>query len=107
MKKAISIILNIVSIISAVITLFLAAFCVYDWVMLANTFYAYTIEFWLVVDYYAVGMLIFSGVGLATSIPNLFIKPSEKGKRFAKIMTIAFAIVAVVSAVLYLLPFNF
>ncbi len=107
MKKAISIILNIISIISAVITLFLAAFCVYDWVMLANTLYAYTIEFWLVVDYYAVGMLIFSGIGLAASTPNLFIASSEKGKKTAKIMAIAFAIVAVVSAILYLMPFNF
>ncbi len=107
MKKVISIILNVISIISAGITLFLAAFFVYDWVTLSNTMYAYTIEFWLVVDYYAVGMLIFGGVGLAASIPNLFIAPSEKGKKTAKIMTIAFAIVAVVSAILYLMPFNF
>lgn len=107
MKKAISIILNILSIISAVITLILGAFCVYDWISFSNQGYAYTVELWLVVDYYAVGMLIFSGLGLATALPNCFITQSEKTKKTAKFLTVAFAIVIVISFVLYLLPFNF
>lgn len=107
MKKTISVILNILSIISAVITLIFAAFCIYDWVAISNTAYAYTIEFWLVVDYYAVAMLIFSGAGLIFSIPNCFIAESEKTKKTAKILTVAFAAVAVISVILYFLPFSF
>lgn len=107
MKKPISVILNILSIIAAVITLILAAFCAYDWVTYSNTQYAYTIEFWLIVDYYAVGMLIFSCAGLVFSIPNCFIADSEKSKKTAKILTVAFAAVSVIAVVLYFLPFNF
>ncbi len=107
MKKPISIILNILSIIAATLTLIFAAFCVYDWIAIANTPYAYSIEFWLVVDYYAVAMLIFSGAGLVFSTSNCFIADDEKTKRKAKILTIAFAAVAVIAIILYFLPFNF
>lgn len=107
MKKPISIILNILSIIAAAISLILASFCAYDWITIANTQFAYTIEFWLVVDYYAVAMLIFSGAGIVFSIPNCFIADSEKTKKAAKILTAAFALIAIISIVLYLLPFNF
>lgn len=105
MKKAASIILKILSIIFAVITTFLAVFCAFDWIKLASTPYAYSIEFWLVVDYYALGMLIFSGVGLALSVVSLIIA-KEASKRVQKIMTFVFATVVIVSLVLYLLPFN-
>ena len=107
MKKAISIILNVLSIISAAISLILAAFCAYDWITIANTQFAYTIEFWLVVDYYAVAMLIFSGAGIVFSIPNCFIATTEKSKKTAKFLAVAFAAVAIVSVFLYFLPFNF
>lgn len=106
MKKPISIILKILSIISAAITLILAAFCAYDWIKIANTQFAYTVEFWLVVDYYAVAMLIFAGAGVALSLPNCFIADEGKPKKTALIMTIAFVAVVLVSLVLYLLPFN-
>lgn len=107
MKKPISIILNILSFIAAAITLILVAFCAYDWITIANTQYAYTIEFWLVVDYYAVAMLIFSGAGLIFSIPNCFIADNENHKKTAKIFTIVFATIAIISVILYFLPFNF
>lgn len=107
MKKPLSIILNILSIISASITLIFAAFLVYDWITISNTAYAYTIEFWLVIDYYAVAMLIFSGAGLVFSIPNCFIAESEKSKKMAKILTVAFAAVVIISVILYFLPFSF
>lgn len=107
MKKAISIILNILSIISAVITLVLVAFCIYDWFSLASTPYAYTVEFWLVIDYYAIGSLIFAGVGLAAAIPNCFIAQNDKSKKQAKILSIAFAFIVVISVILYILPISF
>lgn len=107
MKKPLSIILNILSIIAAAISLILAAFCAYDWINLASTDYAYTIDFWLVIDYYAVAMLIFSGAGLVFSIPNCFIATTEKSKKTAKILTGAFAAVIIISVILYFLPFSF
>lgn len=107
MKKPLSIILNILSIIAAAITLILAAFCAYDWINYASTDYAYTIDFWLVIDYYAVAMLIFSGVGLVFSIPDCFIAMSDKSKKTAKILTVAFAAVIIISVILYFLPFSF
>lgn len=107
MKKPISIILNILSIIAAAISLILAVFCAYDWINIASTDYAYTVEFWLVIDYYAVAMLIFSGAGLVFSIPNCFIAITEKSKKTAKILTVAFAAVSIISVILYFLPFNF
>lgn len=106
MKKTISIILKILSIISAVITLILAAFCAYDWIAIANTQFAYTVEFWLVIDYYAVAMLIFAGTGAVLSLPNCFIADEGKHKKTALIMTVAFAVVVLVSFILYLLPIN-
>ncbi len=107
MKKTISIILNVLSIISAVITLALVAFCAYDWISLANTDYAYTVEFWLVIDYYAIGALIFAGVGLASAIPNCFIAQSDKSKKQAKLFSVAFALIVVISVILYILPIAF
>lgn len=106
MKKPLSIILNILSIISAVITVILAAFCAFDWIKLASTSYAYTIEFWMVIDYYALGMLIFSGVGFTLSIVNLFITDDGNLKNTPKIMAFLFAAVVIISLVLYLLPIN-
>ncbi len=107
MKKSITIILNILSIISTLILTVFVVFCAYDWVRLASTDYAYTIDFWLVIDYYAVAMLIFSGAGLVFSIPNCFIATTEKSKKTAKILTGAFAAVIIISVILYFLPFSF
>ncbi len=106
MKKTASILLKILSIISAVITVILAAFCAFDWVKLSQTPYAYSIEFWMVIDYYALGLLIFSGIGLALNITNLIITDDENAKNTPKIMAFIFSVVAAVSLVLYLLPFN-
>lgn len=107
MKKTISIILNVLSIISAVITFVFGVFCAYDWALLADTDYAYTIEFWLVIDYYAIRMLIFSAIGLIASVIKFFIMPAEKRKNIIKISLVAFAIIVVLSIVLYFLPFSF
>lgn len=107
MKKVISVILNILSIISAAAVLLFGGFCIYDWVTLSQTSLAYSIDFWLVVDYYAVALLILSGAGLVLSLINVLIKPDEKIKKTAKFLLCAFAIVLIVSVVLYLLPFNF
>lgn len=107
MKKPLSIILNILSIIATAISLILAAFCAYDWIKIANTHFAYTVEFWLVVDYYALAVLIFSGAGLVFSIPNCFIATTEKSKKTAKFLTVAFAAVIIISVILYFLPFSF
>lgn len=107
MKKVISVILNVLSITAAVVLLIFAAFCAYDWISLANSAYAYTIEFWLVMDYYAVAMLIISGVGAVFAIPNYFIAESKKIKTMAKNSSIAFAAMLVASAVLYILPLDF
>lgn len=104
MKKAISIILNVLSIISAVITLIFVAFCAYDWVRIANSDFAYSIDFWLVIDFYALCMLSFSGAGLVFAIPNCFIAQSENVKKCGKILTAAFALVVIISVVLYILP---
>lgn len=106
MKKATSIILGVLTGISAAITVFLLCFLGYDWVMLSNTAYAFTYEFWSVVDYYAIGLLIFASAGLGLVLPNVFIASTKKGKTVAKVMTAMFLFVDIVSLILYLLPFN-
>lgn len=107
MKKAISIILNVLSIISAAVLLIFAAFCVYDWIIISKTPYAYSIDFWVVIDLYAVGMLSSSLAGLVFAVPNIFVSLSEKIKKTAKILTITFGAAAIVSVVLYILPIYF
>lgn len=107
MKKATAIILNIVAIIFAVVILLFGAFCAYDWVTLAKTAYAYTVEFWLVIDYYSGVMITCSLIGLAAAIVNLLTTESEKIKKTAKIFTFAFIVSTVASIVLYILPISF
>ena len=104
MKKAISIILNVLSIISAVITLILVVFCAYDWIRISNSDFAYSIDFWLVMDFYALCMLCFSEGGLVLTIPNCFIAQSENIKKCSKVLTVSFSLIAIASVVLYILP---
>lgn len=107
MNKALSIILNIVAIIFAVVILLFGVFCAYDWLTLAKTPYAYTIEFWLVIDYYSAGMITCSLIGLAATIVNLLTTEIEKIKKMSKIFTFAFIVLTVISIVLYILPISF
>ena len=110
MKKPITIILNILSIISAAILVILAAFCAYDWITISNTTFAYSIDFWLVIDYYAVGMLIFAAATFVFSLPDYLINRKDeafqKSKKLSAVLSILSAICIVISIILYFLPFE-
>lgn len=107
MKKAISVILNVLSGVSAFCLAVLAGFCIYDWIKISNTAFAYSPEFWAVVDYYSKGMMIFSAVGAVLSIPNFFITKSQRTKKISKVLIAVFALILIISIILYFLPFNF
>lgn len=107
MKKTISIILNILSIASAVILSVFVAFFAYDWLRCSFTEYMFTVEFWWAMDINALCMFVPSLLGLAVTVPNIFIAASEKIKKTAKIMTIIFAAVVILSAIVYIQPLNF
>ncbi len=110
MKKSITIILNILSIISTLILTIFVVFCAYDWVRLASTPFAYTIDFWWAMDYYAVGMLIFAAATFVFALPNWLInrkaEANQKSKKLSMILSVASAVCIVISIVLYFLPFN-
>ena len=110
MKKAISIILNILSITAAAVLLVIAFFCAYDWVEISASVFAYSIDFWLVIDIYAIAMLISCAAGLLFAVPNYIISRKnesyKKTRKLSLILTVVFAVCAVLSVVLYLLPFD-
>lgn len=107
MKKIISDLLNVLSIISAVIMFGLSAFCAYDWISLSKTAYSYTLEFWLVIDYYSRGIMIFSIAGFVMTLFNCIISTSENIKKISKILCVIFGVVTVAAIALYILPISF
>ena len=104
MKKPISIILNVLSITSAVFLLVFAAFCCYDWIIYLD--YMSTYDFWYMMDTNALCMLTPSAIGLVVTVPNIFIATSEKVKMTAKIMTIVFAVTTILAIFLYVQPID-
>lgn len=111
MKKAFSVIFNILTYVSAAIFLILAGFCIYDWIRISKTVYAGSYDFWLVIDYYAKGMTGFSiatGVfSLANFLLNLKEPINAKIKKRSLIFAVISAICVIVSVILYFLPFEF
>lgn len=104
MKKIITIILNVLSIISALALAVVTAFCAYDWIRLANTAYAYTVDFWWAMGYYVNLLLIFAPATLVFALPNFLINRKEetdqKTKKLSLVLSIVSAVVILISIVL-------
>lgn len=111
MKKAFSVIFNILTFIAMAIFLILTGFCIYDWIIISKTAFADSYDFWLVIDYYAKGMFIFSVSGFVFSLSNFLINlkspVNEKIKKRSLVFTMATAVGIIISIILYFLPFNF
>lgn len=107
MKNTVSVILNILSIASAVILAVLGGFCIFDIIYYSSTVFAGSIDFWLAMRFYPSYLFAFSFSGIVTTITNLIILPKEHSKTFKFILLAFFVIVLVCAAVLQYSSHNF
>ncbi len=107
MKKVISIILNILSIASAVLLLGVGVFCVYDMIVFASSPFAGSIDFWMAMRIYVTFLFAFSISGMVTGGINFLFFSESRSKVFKIFLFVLFVIGFVAAIVLFYLSHNF